>query len=119
MPQAMDLIKKVNHPNLGVMFNLCHFLKSEDPETLENVLLKAGTRLFAVSTSGAVVGCKDWDCLIQPLNKGSFSQKRLFSTLKKLNFNGPVGLQCYGIKGDKRDNLESSIEAWKEMLRTL
>ena len=119
MLQAMDLIEKVNHPNLGVMFNLCHFLRGEDPATLESVLLKAGDRLFAVSTSGAVEGGKEWSCLIQPLNKGSFPQKRLFKTLKKLNFKGPVGLQCYGIKGDKRDNLESSIDAWKKMLPAL
>ena len=119
MSQAMDMIKKVNHPNLGVMFNLCHFLKSEDPATLESTLLKAGDRLFAVSTSGAVEGCKDWSCLIMPLNKGSFPQKRLFQALKKIDFNGPVGLQCYGIKGDKRDNLESSIKAWKELIKAL
>ncbi|MFP6695078.1 MAG: TIM barrel protein, partial [Pirellulales bacterium] len=35
MPQAMDLIARVDHPNLGVMFNLCHFLKGEQAEDLE------------------------------------------------------------------------------------
>jgi len=119
MPQAMDLIAKVDHPNLGVMFNLCHFLKGEKAEDLEKVLEKAGSRLFAVSTSGANLGGKGWGDLIMPLDKGSFPQERLFRTLKKLNFSGPVGLQCYGVRGDKRTNLKNSIAAWKKTMAKL
>jgi hypothetical protein len=40
-------------------------------------------------------------------------------TLKKLNFAGPVGLQCYGVRGDKRENLKNSIAAWKKILAEL
>jgi len=119
MDQAMELIEKVDHPNLGVMFNLCHFLKSEDPATLESVLLKAGNRLFAVSTSGADTAGTEWNALIQPLNQGDFPQKRLFATLQLLNFQGPVALQCYGVKGDKKDNLEKSMTAWRAILDEL
>jgi len=119
MPQAMDLIEKVGHPNLGVMFNLCHFLRGEKAEDLEAVLEKAGDRLFAVSTCGADTEGKSWGQLIQPLDKGDFPQKRLFATLRKLRFTGPVGLQCYGVKGDKRTNLQRSIAAWKKILAEL
>lgn len=72
MSQAMDLLSKVNHPNLGVMFNLCHFLKSEDQATLEKALETAGDRLFAVSTCGADTDGKNWNSLIQTLDKGTF-----------------------------------------------
>ena len=116
MAQAMDLIKKVDHPNLGVMFNLCHFLMDEKAETMEAVLEKAGDRLFAVSTAGADLGGRSWRALIQPLHKGTFPQKRLFAALKKLNFKGPVGLQCYAVRGDKRTNLKNSMAAWKKTL---
>ena len=51
MPEAMSLIGKVDHPNLGVMFNLCHFLKNEKAKDLEKVLSVAAHRLFAVSIS--------------------------------------------------------------------
>ena len=68
MPQAMELIEKVKHPNLGVMFNLCHFLKNEDPKEMESIMEKAGDRLFAVSVSGANLGGKNWQELIKPLN---------------------------------------------------
>ncbi|MDA7882023.1 sugar phosphate isomerase/epimerase [Akkermansiaceae bacterium] len=119
MPQAMDLIEKVNHANLGVMFNLCHFLKNEDPKSLESSLKNAGPKLFAVSTSGADLDGKIWNELIQTLDQGDFPQKRLFRALKSLDFKGPVGLQCYAIKGDKRQNLRNSMAAWKTLIKDL
>ncbi|HBN76529.1 MAG TPA: hypothetical protein DD473_12065 [Planctomycetaceae bacterium] len=119
MPQAIDLVEKVNHPNLGIMFNLCHFLKNEKAENLESVLGKAAPYLFSVSTCGANLDGKNWDTLIQTLDKGTFPQKRLFAALKKLNFTGPVGLQCFAVKGDKRTNLKNSIDAWKTILNEL
>ncbi|WP_407699819.1 sugar phosphate isomerase/epimerase family protein [Stieleria sedimenti] len=119
MPQAMELIKRVNHPNLGVMFNLCHFLKGEEAEDLETVLENAGSRLFAISTSGANLGGQDWGELIQRLDQGDFPQGRLFRHLKKLGYEGPVALQCFGIHGDKRTNLERSVAAWRRIIAAL
>ena len=119
MSQAMALIQKVDHPNLGVMFNLCHFLKSEKAEDLEKALETAGDRLFAVSTAGADLNGKNWGALIKTLDEGDFPQKRLFGVLKKLKFSGPVGLQCYAVRGDKRKNLEKSMTAWKKTMKEL
>jgi hypothetical protein len=115
MPQAMEMIKKVDHPNLGVMFNLCHFLKNEDVKSLETTLEKAGDRLFAVSVSGADLGGKNWQQLIKPLDQGTFPQERLVKQLKKMKFTGPVGLQCYNVKGDKKENLAASMKKWKAL----
>ncbi len=115
MPQAIDLVAKVDHPNFGLMFNLCHFLKSEEAEDLESALDKAAPKLFAVSTNGADLDGKSWDTLIQTLDKGSFPQSRLLDKLETLGFQGPVTLQCYAIKGDKKANLEQSIGAWKKL----
>lgn len=119
MPQAIEVIEKVNHPNLGVMFNLCHFLKSEKVEDLENVLLKAKPHLFAVSINGADENGQNWDTLIQPLDKGNFPQQRLLGALKKMHFKGPVCLQCYAVKGDQKTNLKKSIDAWETLLKEL
>ena len=35
--------------------------------------------------------------------------------LKSKGYQGPVGLQCYAIKGDVRDNLNRSKEAWDRL----
>ncbi len=115
MPQAMELIAKVNHGNLGVMFNLCHFLRGEDVADLEKVITNAGDRLFAVSVSGAEVGGKGWDALIKPLDEGDFPMERLIKVLEETGFHGPVSLQCYGVPGDKKKNLERSMAAWKKL----
>lgn len=115
MPQAMELIKTVKHPNLGVMFNLCHFLKNEKAEDLEKVLEAAGDRLFAVSTCGADLDGKGWNTLIQTLDKGSFPQKRLFKKLREVGFKGPVGIQGYGLKGDRAENLKASSKTWQKL----
>ncbi len=117
IPQALKLIKQVNHPNLGVMFNLCHFLKSENPADLEKTIQTAGSRIFAASTCGADTNGKNWNKLIQPLDSGTFDQTRLFKALKSINFKGAVGIQCYAVKGDKRNNLKRSITAWKKILK--
>lgn len=117
MPQAMALIEKVRHPNLGVMFNLCHFLKSEKVEDLEGVLEAAGDRLFVVSICGADHDGKDWGSLIQTLDRGTFPQERLFKQLDKMAFEGPVSLQCYALKGDRRENLKKSMGAWRKLWR--
>lgn len=119
MPQAIDLVGKVGHPNLGIMFNLCHFLKSEKAEDLESVLEKSAAHLCSVSICGADLDGKNWDTLIQTLDKGTFPQKRLLASLRKLNFKGPVGLQCFAVKGDRRSNLENSINAWETILAEL
>lgn len=120
IPQALTLIEKVDHPNLGVMFNLCHFLHGEAPAELEATLERVGEKLFSVSTSGASLGKgKSWEHLIQRLDKGNFPRVRLFKKLKKMGFKGPVSVQFYGVKGDSYENLKHTHEAWEKILKEL
>ncbi len=119
MPQAIDLVQKVGHPNLGIMFNLCHFLKNEKPETLQAVLTQAAPHLISISTAGADKQGTNWGTLIQTLDRGTFQQAELFEILKSLNYQGDVALQCYGVKGDKKQNLRTSMAAWKGILSTI
>ena len=113
---ALEFIERVDRPNVGVMFNLCHFLKSEKAEDLEATIARAGKKIFAASTCGADVDGKNWTALIQPLDVGSFDQTRLFRALKQADFQGAVGIQCYAVKGDKRENLTRTMKAWKEII---
>jgi sugar phosphate isomerase/epimerase len=113
---ALELIEKADRPNVGVMFNLCHFLKGEKEQDLEATLTRANAKIFAVSTCGADKDGNNWGTLIQPLDKGTFEQARLFRTLAELGFQGAVGIQCYAVRGDKRENLQRSVDAWKKIL---
>ena len=119
---ALRVAKKVDRPNLGVMFNLCHWLKCGEAKGLEPVLRDAMPHLFAVTINGADSGLGrrgGWDKLIQPLDRGSFDLYGLLRTLRKLDYNGPIGLQCYGLRGDARDHLARSAAAWRQLVRRL
>jgi len=115
---AVRLVRKVDRKNVGVTFNLCHFLKVDDEKNLERRLKEARPYLFAVSINGADGGNTnrmEWNRLIQTLDRGSFDVGRVLKTLKRLGYTGPIGLQCYAIPGDCRENLKRSIKAWRSL----
>ncbi len=112
---------KVDRPNVGVMFNLCHWLRVDKERDYKPLLKKAMPRLWAISINGAdnFDPQPGWDRYIQPLDKGSFDVGRLLKTLKELGYKGPIGLQCYGIGGDAREHLARSMTAWKTLRTNL
>lgn len=116
---AVRIAEKADRPNVGIMFNLCHWLKVDKEENLRPVLASALPRLRAVSINGADraeaihAGTGDW---LQPLDKGSYDVSQVLRTLAELGYRGPVGLQCYGIGGDARDHLTRSMAAWKRLI---
>jgi acetyl esterase/lipase len=115
---AVRLTDKLNHPDVGTTFNLCHWLKVEGNRDPLPVLKAALPRLFFVSINGADTGdtrTHDWDRLIQALDRGSYDVGTLIHQLQTLGYTGPVGLQCYNLKGDSRENLTRSMSAWKRM----
>ena len=114
---VLKLVKIVNRPNLGAVFNLCHFLKVEGQANMEEKVKQALPYLFMVSLSGADLGDTrnmDWDRLIQPLGKGSFDTYQLVKLLKDNNYKGRFGLQCYNIKMDCEPALTQSMNTWNE-----
>ncbi len=112
---AVRVAKKVDRKNVGVTFNLCHWLRVDDEENMKPLLESAMPYLFVVTINGADSGGKDWDTLIQTLDRGSFDTAKLLKALKELGYRGPIGLQGYGLKGDAYDNLKRSMEAWRKL----
>jgi sugar phosphate isomerase/epimerase len=112
---AWRVAEKVNRPNVGVMFNLCHWLRVDPQRDYARLLKQTMPRLWAVSINGADLfdDKPGWDHYIQPLGQGSFDMGLFLTTLKELGFRGPIGLQCYGIGGDAREHLTHSMGAWK------
>ena len=114
---ACAVAEKVDRPNVGVMFNLCHWLRADSSRDYRPLLQKALPRLWAVSINGADVRDEKpgWAHYIQPLDAGDFDIAAFLRTLKELGYTGPVGLQCFGIGGDARDHLARSIAAWRKL----
>jgi len=113
---SFRIANKVDRENVGAVFNLCHFLKTDSEENLTKVIDLILPKLFAVSICGADGGDTknmEWNRLIQPLGKGSFDTYRLVELLVDKGFEGPFGLQCYNLKGAPENYLPQSGDAWK------
>jgi sugar phosphate isomerase/epimerase len=111
---AVRMARKVDRENVGVTFNLCHWLMV-DGKDLAASLKTARPYLFCVTINGADAGGKTWKELIQPLGRGTYDVSQLLRLLRKMKYSGPFGLQHYGIGGDARENLEVSMQAWEKL----
>ncbi len=112
---AVRVAKRVDHRNVGVTFNLCHWLKVDDEKNMKSLIKSAMPHLFVVTINGADSGGKDWKTLIQTLDRGSFNMRRFLRTLTNSGYTGPIGFQGYGIGGDAHDNLKRTMNAWREL----
>jgi hypothetical protein len=61
----------------------------------------------------------DWGRLIQTLDRGEYDVYNFLKPILNAGFAGPIGLQCYNIKGDIEDNITRSMTAWKKLERRL
>jgi len=114
---AMRLAKKVDRKNLGVTFNLCHCLMVGDEAKIPELLTEAAPYLFLVTINGADTGAArtSWGRLIRPLDEGSFDVGTVLKQLKALKYEGPIGLQGYGVNLPPKTNLTRSMNAWKKL----
>ena len=115
---GIRLAKKVDRKNVGVMFNLCHWMKAEKGRKMKPLLKAAMPHLFVVTINGSDHE-GGWDRLIQPLDSGDFDICEFLKTLKQLDYSGPIGLMCYGIKEDVRKPLTRSMTAWRALSKRL
>jgi sugar phosphate isomerase/epimerase len=110
---ALRIRQLAGRGNVGITFNLAHFLAVKDERNLDQRLREAMPYLELVSINGAEHE-GGWDRLILPLDRGEFD---VFGLLKKLvaaGYKGPIGLQCYQVPGDTEDNLKRSMAAWRK-----
>ncbi|MCF7955915.1 MAG: sugar phosphate isomerase/epimerase [Phycisphaerae bacterium] len=114
----LRIARKVNRRNVGVSFNVCHWLKVDGDVDYRAILKESLPYLFVVTTNGGETGDTKkmgWDKLIQTLDKGTFDNYNLLKYLKDIGYKGPIGLQGYAIKGDPKQNLANSMKAWREI----
>lgn len=110
---VVRVAERVQRSNVGVTFNLCHELRSGfDPE-FHQLLEHAIPRLYGVTLNGADRQGRDWNTLIQPLGRGDYDVAGLVRTITGAGYQGPFGIQCYGLKGDPGIYLKQSMAAWR------
>jgi len=113
---SVKLAGMVDRKNYGAAMNLCHLLKVEGSEGIDTKIKEFVPYLFAVNICGADDGDTKqfgWDRLIQPLGQGSFDTYRFVKLLIDNGYSGPIGLQCYNLKGDIVETLTKSMQTWE------
>ena len=113
---ALRLRALTGKSNVGIVFNLCHWLRSGDEANMALRLQQAAPHLYLVLINGADHE-GDWDRLIQPLDRGEFDLAGFLKALHGVGYQGPVGLQCYAIKGGREETLRRSMTAWHKLTR--
>ena len=112
----LRLVRLINLPNVGLTFNLCHWLRVENGENLQEILDKVKSDLFMVTINGADFSPGQdygFDRLIKPLDTGNYDVLEFVQQVRKAGYRGPIGLQGYGIEGDPRINLARSMRTWQ------
>ncbi len=118
---ALKLAKAVDTKNVGLSFNLCHWLATtplSERAEWKNELNGLQPYLKMVTISGAnqvdTQAKTPWDDYILPLGSGTFDTYGLVRYLvQDLNYAGPIGVQCYNIKADKPELLRSTMQVWQ------
>ena len=117
LEDALRVVKKVDRKNVGVTFNLCHALIDGAEAKIPALIEEAAPYLFCATINGADSGAAKTEMprMIQTLDKGSYDVGIVLQKLKAVGFTGPIGLQCYNIKGDPKTLLTGSMGAWKKL----
>jgi len=119
---ALQLAQKINRKNVGLSFNLCHWLATtnlKERVDLKNHLkeLKPYLKMITISGANDIISQKKsiFDDYILPLGTGSFDTYDLLKFMvKTIKFKKPIGIQCYNIKGNKPQLIINTMAVWKE-----
>jgi len=116
---CLRVANAVDDPDLGVTFNLCHWLKVEGSERDPIPVIKAALpRLNFITINGADTGDTrnlGWDKLIQPLGRGTYDVKAFVANARAAGYRGPFGFQGYAIKMESAALLKETMDAWQGM----
>jgi len=117
---AVRVARKVDRKNVGVTFNLCHALLDGAGARIPTLIDDAAPNLLIATINGADhdASAKQMGKAIQPLGQGTYDVGALLAKLRAAGYRGPIGLQCYNLKGDPRQILQGAMAAWRKLNAT-
>ena len=110
---AVRIAKQCGRENLGVTFNLSHWLWTDPHGNLEVLVRDAMPHLFLVTING--ISATSPPGTLETLDRGDYDVSGFLKPFIATGYRGPIGLQCVSIKGEARDNLTRSMTAWKKI----
>ncbi len=113
---AVRIVKKAQRPNVGATINLCHEFMTKNDDRFDQTIRNAASFLTLVTVNGVDAKNKQY---ILRLDQGDFDVAAWLKKLRAAGYKGPVGLQCYSVKGDVTENLKADIAAWRKIAAQL
>lgn len=122
LDHAEQIVKAVNLTNVGLSFNLCHWLATTPKAQREDWKARL-KQLQSITKIVTICGANDvdtqdknvWNDYILPLGQGSFDTYALVQYfVRDLKYRGPIGVQCWNIKANKPKLLYDTMETWKK-----
>ncbi len=107
---AARIVKRCERDNLGICFNLFHWLRTDPHGDLDRLVRESMPHIFLVTINGTTP-----DGGYATLDQGSDDVQRFLQPFITGGFRGPIGLQCVGVAGEPRDNLIRSMKAWQNI----
>jgi len=89
---------------------------SKRADQLDETLKAVAPSAILASSNGVDAGTQQY---ILRLDQGSFDMVLYLKQLLAAGYTGPVGLQCYNVPGDIRENLAANIAAWRKIISRL
>jgi len=107
---ALRLAQKADRPDVGLQFNLYHWMATEQGQEPQKTLEPAAPHLKGVSINGSAKRAS-----ILPLGEGEYEVYPVLKTLSALGYKGPISHQGYSIKGRLSERLAAAKDAWEKM----
>ena len=113
---GVRLARQVGLKTVGTNLNLVHWKWVPELKPLDALLAEAAPHLMLVTING--LDTKNKNAIVS-LADGDFDVAGWLAAVKKAGYNGPIGLQCYSIKGSSEDHLKRSMAKWLEIKKQL
>ena len=121
---ALILVKKINHPSLGVSINLCHELMSDKGSIadLKQTFASAKGYIANVIISGSLIELDRTnvrtmnESTIHSLDDSPYDLRPFIRLIKESDYQGPVGFINFKLP-NPQDYLARTIKRWQELCR--
>ena len=117
--QALEIWQKMNRSAVKISIHLCHELKANNKDRLDEVIAKVAPHLALASLNGVdtsvAFSVKGWDTMIIPLDQGDYDVRPYLAALIRHGYTGPILLHNFGFKTLAEEYLPASMKRWREI----
>lgn len=108
---AFAMAERINHPNLGIAYNLTHELNENHDDQIEEIYERVKSRVVAMTVSGVTDEVKFGD-----LGKSTYDHRRYMRMIKNSDFKGPIGYINFQLTNPP-DYLKRGIDYWNALCK--